>query len=187
MAKRKTRERLNKDTLREVLLPVQITILEYLYERSGAQTAGEFSAKAGNLDQSSLSDYRHGKTLAIDNLPDIATRTCGLSSGNLSWFIGHHLMEQNKDHEFALAEQPGEIREPPAQYGLRLPNDQVEDVMSRDLRGLEPEDIRDLNLERRGIARLIKVCRGLLEAILKAIAVFEERYSAARRRARPHR
>ncbi len=96
-------------------------------------------------------------------------------------------MNHYQDFEFALFEQPGEIREPASRYDLRLPHEEIEDVMSLDLRGLDPEDTRNPNLDRRLIDGLVDAVGRLLQLLRKALAAFQEKYSAARRRARRRR
>ena len=182
MARRKSKDKVNDDSLRDVLLPVQPRIFDLLFQRLDTRKAHEFAGRAG-IDQGTLSDYRNGKTLAIDNLPDIATRTGELSTRQLSWYIGTLLVEHNKDFAFALPDQPREVREPKPRYDLRLPHEEIEDVMSQELQGLDPEDARNLNLDRRVIEGYVDSHKLLLRCLRKAIAAFHEKFATALRRA----
>lgn len=183
MGKRGSRDKINEDSLRDILLAVLPRLFAYLYQRSGAVSAGDFGAKAGDLNPSTVSNYRNGKNLPLENLPDIATRTGGLSTGNLGWFLGKLLIEHYEEFEFALPDQAGEIREPKARFDLRLPHEEIEDVKNRDLRGLEPEDVRTLNLDREAIDAFVENKRDSLKVLRKLLAAWEEKYSVARRRA----
>ncbi len=175
-------------TVNDILHRIMPKLLDVLIRQSGASTQAELGKKAG-ISDNALSRYRRGINVPMNNLPDLAREGAGLDLGQLGWLLGHVLTEEFAASRFAIAGQPGEVRESAGRYDEPGVDEQVAAVRALDLTGLDPHDVVALNRQRRAIVDLHdddRDARDRRDARLRSLLdSFLELYRLAAGRARP--
>ena len=173
-------------SLNDVLKQIAPLLIAELRRHAGGLTQAKFGDNAG-ISASQITRYVNGDEAPEANIAKFAAGG-RISSGKLWWLVGRHLQEQYREHRFEIAGQPNEVHEPQTAYGGPQLTARVEAAMRRDLRGLDPHAMLALHHDRQLIRRLLEDLeadgqRGK-ERIEQALAVHEEHYQAALRRAR---